>query len=100
MRRYRQFLQATGSLCKSRGNMVQAVDWEYNKNCTLFVFKNAANGCLNSPVLNPKLIGELRLVLGFGADHGANVTAIVYGEFEHLLEINLVKAVQYDVYQT
>ena len=100
MRGYRQFLQATGSLCKSRGNMVQADDWGNGKNCTLFVFENAANGCLNSPVLNPKLSGELRLVLAFGGDHGANMTAIVYGEFENLLEINPVKAVQYDVYQT
>ena len=100
MRGYRQFLQATGSLCKSRGNMVQADDWGNGKNCTLFVFENAANGCLNSPVLNPKLSGELRLVLAFGGDQGANVTAIVYGEFENLLEINPVKAVQYDVYQT
>ena len=73
--------------------------WE-GLNCTLFVFENAANGCLNSPVLNPKLSGELRLVLAFGGDQGANVTAIVYGEFENLLEINPVKAVQYDVYQT
>ena len=100
MRGYRQFLQATGSLCKSRGNVVQADDWGHDKNCTLFVFENAANGCLNSPVLNPKLSGELRLVLAFGGDQGANVTAIVYGEFENLLEINPVKAVQYDVYQT
>ena len=100
MRGYRQFLQATGSLCKSRGNMVQADNWGNGKNCTLFVFKNAANGCLNSPVLNPKLSGELRLVLAFGGDQGANVTVIVYGEFENLLEINPVKAVQYDVYQT
>ena len=51
-------------------------------------------------MLNPKLSGELRLVLAFGGDQGANVTAIVYGEFENLLEINPVKAVQYDVYKT
>ena len=50
-------------------------------------------------MLNPKLNGELRLVLDFDADQGANVTAIAYGEFEKLLEINNVKAVQYDVYQ-
>ena len=99
MRGYRQFFQATGSLCKSPGNMVIAVDWGHNKNCTLFVFGNAANGCLNNPVLNPKLSGELRLVLDFGADQGANVTAIVYREFENLLEINNVKAVHYEVYQ-
>ena len=59
---------------------MRAVDWGHDKNCTLFVYENAANGCLNSLVLNPKLSGELRLVLDFGADQGANVTAIVYGE--------------------
>jgi len=98
MRGYRQFLQATGSLCKSKGNMVRAKDWGQGKGCTLFVFENAANGCLNSPVLNPKLSGELRLVFDFGADQGA-VTAILYAKFENLLEINSNKTVQYDVYQ-
>ena len=60
---------------------MRAVDWGHDKNCTLLVYENAANGCLNSPVLNPKLSGELRLVLDFGANQGANVTAIVYGEW-------------------
>jgi len=36
MRGYRQFLQATGSLCKSKGNMVRAKDWGRGKGCTLF----------------------------------------------------------------
>jgi len=99
MRGYRQFLQATGILCKSKGNMVRAKDWGRGKGCTLFVFENAANGCLNSPVLNPKLSGELRLVFDFGVDQGTNITAILYAEFENLLEINSNKTVQYDVYQ-
>ena len=98
-RGYRQFLQATGSLCKSRGNMVQADDWGHSKHCTLFVFENAANGCLNTPILNPKLAGKLRLVLDFSGDQGADITAIVYAEFENLMEINSNKAVQYDIYQ-
>lgn len=50
-------------------------------------------------MLNPKLSGELRLVLDFTADQGDNVTVIVYGEFENLLEINNAKTVMYDVYQ-
>lgn len=82
MRGYRQFVQATGCLCKSKGNMVRVVDWRHGKNCNLFVFENAANGCLNSPVLNPKLSGELWLVLEFGANPGVVVTAIVFGEFD------------------
>ena len=43
-------------------------------------------GCLNSPVLNPKLAGEVRLVLDFGDDQGTNVRAIVYAEFENLMD--------------
>ena len=99
MRGYRQFLQATGSLCKNRGNMVRTQDWGHTHHCTLFVYENTANGCLNSPVLNPKLAGDLRLVLGFAADQGTNVTAIVYAEFENLMEINSNRTVQYDIYQ-
>ena len=99
LRGYRQFLQATGSLCKSRGNMVRAQDWGRGHHCSLFVYENAANGCLNSPVLNPQLSGEIRLVLDFGADQGANLTAIVYAEFENKMEINSNKTVLYDVYK-
>ena len=99
-RGYRQFLQATGCFCKSRGNMVRGQDWGKGKHCTLFVYENAANGCLNSPILNPQLSGEIRLVLEFGAAQGANVTAIVYGEFENKLEIDGNKTVLYDVYRT
>ena len=98
-RGYRQFLQATGCLCKSRGNMVRGKDWGKGKHCTLFVYENAANGCLNSPILNPPLSGEIRLVLEFGAAQGHNVTAIVYGEFENKLEIDGNKTVLYDVYR-
>ena len=86
LRGYRQFLQATGSLCKSRGNMVLGDDRGHTPHCTLFANENAANGCLNSPVLNPKLAGEVRLVLNFGANQGDNITAIAYGKFENLME--------------
>ena len=92
IRGYRQFLQATGSFCKSRGNMVRADDWGYGKNCTL-------DGCLNSPIMKPPQTGEVRLILDFGADQGANLTAIIYGEFENAMEISSNKTVQYDVYR-
>ena len=78
--------------------MVRAQDWGHTHHCTLFVYENAANGCLNGPMLNPKLSGEVRLVLDFAADQGTNVTAIVYAEFENLMEINSNRTVQYDVY--
>ena len=42
LRGYYRFLQATGCLCKHQGNMVRSKDWGQGKNCTLFVFDNAA----------------------------------------------------------
>ena len=79
--------------------MVRSEDWGQGKNCTLFVFDNAANECLDSPVLNPKQSGELQIVLNFGAPPGNNITVMLYGEFENLLEIDKNKAVLYDIYQ-
>ena len=98
-RGYFRFLQATGCLCRGKGNMVLKDNWGHNKRCTLFVFDNTANGCLDSPVLNPKQSGEVRLVIDFGANPGENLTILLYGEFENLLEINGNRVVTYDVYQ-
>ena len=100
LRGYRMFLQATGSLCRHKRNMVQASDWgQGDKKCTLFVFDNTANRCLDSSVLNPKQSGELRLVITFGGDPGANLIILVYGEFENLMEADRNKTITYDVYQ-
>ena len=97
LRAYYRSLQATGCLCKHQRNMVRSEDWGQGKNCTLFVFDNAANGCLDSPVLNPKHSGEPQIVLNFGAPPGSNITVILYGEFENLLEIHKNKAVLYSI---
>ena len=99
LRGYHRFLQATGCLCQHRGNMVRKEDWGQGKNCTLFVFDNVANGCVDSNRLNPRQVGDLQIVLNFGAAPGVNIIIIVYGEFENLLEVDRNKAVLYDVYQ-
>ena len=99
MRGYFRFLQATGALCRSKGNMVRASEWGRGHNKTLWVFDNTANGCLDSPVFNPKLSGEVRLQMTFGGNFPAEVTVIVYGEFENAIEINEDKSVIYDIYE-
>ena len=76
-RGYYSFLQATGCLCRRKGNMVLKDNWEFGKRCTLFVFDNTTNDCLDSPVLNPKQSGELRLVIDFGANPGENLTILL-----------------------
>ena len=98
VRGYHRFLEATSCLRKSKGNMVTRKEWGHGRAFTLFAFDNAANGHLHSPVLNPKLSGELQLMLHFADDPGVNVTVIVYGEFENLLEVDSNKAILYNVY--
>jgi len=99
LRGYQRFLKASGALCRGKGNMVRKEDWGHDKRCNLFVFDNMANGCLDSPVLNPQQEGEVRLVIDFGANPGANLVILVYGEFKNILEINANRVVLYDVYR-
>ena len=96
---YFRFLQASGAWCKKKGNMVELLDWGQAKNCTLLMFDNVANGCADSQTLNPKQSGDLQLVLEFGAAPNTNITVLVYGEFENLLEIDRNGAVLYNIYQ-
>ena len=96
---YFRFLQASGAWCKKKGNMVELGDWGQAKKCTLYMFDNVANGCADSQTLNPKQTGDLQLVLQFGAAPGTNITVLVYGEFENLLEIDSNGAVLYNIYQ-
>ena len=96
---YFRFLQASDAWCKKKSNMVELGDWGQGKNCTLFMFDNVANGCADSQRLNPKQTGDLQLSLEFGAAPATNITVLLYGEFENLLEIDSNGAVLYDIYQ-
>ena len=79
--------------------MVELGDWGQGKNCTLFIFDNVADGCADSQRLNPKQTGDLQLSLEFGAAPCNNITVLVHGEFENLLEIDSNGAVLYDICQ-
>ena len=85
--------------------MVRTEDWGRENNCTLFVFDNTANGLSSTHgphVLNPDrrvLAGETSIVIRFGQNPGVNLTVLIYGEFENLLEINRNKMVIYDMYR-
>ena len=49
--------------------------------------------------VEPKQSGELHLVIQFGANPGANLVILVYGEFKNMMGIDRNKTVTYDVYQ-
>ena len=100
LRGYHQFLQATKSLRNRKGNMVRGEHWGRNKGCTLLVFNNTPNESLSSSVLNPPQTGEVKIVIRSGANPASNLTMLVYGEFENLLEIDGNRTMMYDVYRT
>ena len=79
--------------------MVELLDWGQAKNCSLYMFDNVANGCADSQNLNPKQTGDLQLVLEFVAAPNTNITVLVYGEFENLMEIDQNGAMLYNIYQ-
>ena len=96
---YFRFIQASGAWQKKQGNLVQQDDWGQDKNCTLFMFDNVANGRADARTLNPKQSGDLQLILEFEAAPNINITVLVYAEFENLLEIDSNGAVLYNIYQ-
>ena len=96
---YFRFLQASGAWYKKQGNMVQQEAWGQDKNCTLFMFDNVANGRADNRTLNPKQAGDLQLILEFGIAPGTNITVLVYAELENMLEIDSNGAVLYNIYQ-
>jgi len=96
---YFRFLQASGAWCKHKGNMVEGDDWGQGSGCTLFMIDNVANGCADSRNLNPKQSGDQQLKLEFRASPASNITILVYGEFENLIEIDPNGALLYDIYQ-
>ena len=96
---YHRFLQASGCFTRGHGNMVDFEDWGHGKKANLYVFDTTANASLDSPILNPQRKGELRVVLDFGANPGSNLTVLVYGEFENLLEIAGNGTVTYNVHE-
>lgn len=97
LRGYHRFLEASGCLTRGHGNMVGPGDWGHGKLTNLIVFDTTANKSLDSPILNPKLKGDVRLVLNFGANPGANLTILVYEEFENVVEIDGRGTVLYDI---
>ena len=96
---YHRFLRATGCFTRGHGNLLSPKNWGNGKKGNLFVFDTTANSALDSPILNPKLREDLRVVIDFGANPGSNPTVVLYGEFENILEIDGDRGVTYDVYQ-
>ena len=93
---YRRFLDAAGSVAKHREFMVKPDEWGHNKNCTLYMWNNVPSGNADGPKLNPKQTGNVRLEIKFRAALNANITILVWGEFESVIYIDHLGAVTYD----
>ena len=60
------------------------------------MWNNVPSGDADGPKLNPKQTGNLRLEIKFRAALNANITILVWGEFESIIYINHLGAVTYD----
>ena len=98
VRGYHRFLQATGCLTSGRGNLIKKKDWGYGKKACLLAFDLTANKAVDTPVLNPEQTGDVVLKIHFGNDAPYDLTVLVYGEFENVIEINSIGAVTYDIH--
>ena len=101
---YFRFLQASGAWSKHQACMVRPDEWGMPENtneegtCTLFMWDNVANGKADSATLHPKQAGDLQLHIKFNANLPKAITALVYGEFEDILNINPDGSVIYNIY--
>ena len=93
---YYRFLEAAGSVANHREFMVKPGDWGHNQNCTLYMWNNVPGGDADGPKLNPKQTGNVRLEIKFRAALNANITILVWGEFESVIYIDHLGAVTYD----
>lgn len=85
---YYRFLEAAGSVSKHREFMVKPDERGKDKNCTLFMWNNVPSGDADGPRLNPKQTGNVRLEIQFRAALNANVTILLWGEFESIIYID------------
>ena len=93
---YYRFMEAAGAMPKHREFMVKPGEWGHNKNCTLYMWNNVPGGDADGPKLNPKQTGDVRLEIKFRAAVNANITILVWGEFESVIYIDHLGAVTYD----
>ena len=94
---YYRFMEAAGTVPKHREFMVKPDEWGHNKNCTLYMWNNVPSGDADSLKLNPKQTGNVRLEIKFRAALNANITILVWGEFESVIYIDHLGAVTYDI---
>ena len=87
---YHRFLNATGCLFRSEGNMVRFKDWGHGKNCNLFAFSNVANGRHDNPILLPRSEAMINIHLKRTAQ-GSQKTIVIYAEYEGMMEIDGIK---------
>ena len=84
------------AVAKHHEFMVRLDEWGQDKNCTLFMWNNVPSGDADGPKLNPKQTGNVCLEIQFRAALNVNITILVWGEFESVVYIDHLGAVQYD----
>ena len=94
---YDRFLTASGAYKHHKVPLLQPTDWGYEKNCTLFMFNNAAGDVDSGHARSPRKTGNVRYEIEFRAALNYNVTIVVWSEYENVYEIDQFGGIIYSI---
>ena len=73
---------------KGGSTMIKPSDRGQGRYCTLYFWNNVPSGDDDSSLRNPRLTGDVRIEIEFAAAVNQNLTVIVFGEFEQVIEVD------------
>ena len=94
---YDRFLTASGAYTHHRVPLLQSDDWGQGKNCTLFMFNNAAEDVDSGHTRSPRKTGNVRYEIEFRAALNYNVTVVIWSEYENIFEIDQFGGIIYNI---
>ena len=94
---YDCFLTASGAYTHHRVPLLQPDDWGQGKNCTLFMFNNAAGDEDSGHTRSPRKTGNVRYEIEFRAALNYNVTVVIWSEYENIFEIDQFGGIIYNI---
>ena len=94
---YDRFLTASGAYTHHRVPLLQPDDWGQGKNCTLFMFNNAAGDVDSGQTRSPRKTGNVRYEIEFRAALNTNITVVIWSEYENIFEIDQFGGIIYNI---
>ena len=85
---YHCMLITLAKTIKGGSTMIKPSDIGQGRYCTLYFWNNVPSGDDDSSLRNPPLTGDVRIEIEFAAAFNQNLTVVVFGEFEQVIEVD------------